>query len=447
MKGSQWGSTLLLDDHCPTNCEPLTAILALGRAGHAAYTDRFNELARLVPHLVTPESRIIERYVYGLAPQIRGMVAATEPKTIQKVVQIFWKEWKDDNKRLGIEMLLLITVNPVGRENTGTWPKCTICNSFHAPGGLCRICYNCNRPGHFARDCRSVPRNMNPVNAKNPTVRACLLGGKYDHSGQLALDPRKIEVVKNWKTLRTLTEVRSLLGLVEYYRRFIGNFSKIAKSLTILTQKSKTFEWGGTGNMAFQDLEGYVMIAPIPSALPDGPKDFVVYCDASGIGLGCVLMQREGVVDEFADSQEMGVGFDEIIAQEVMELCTTWIEYGTFKAIMRCAPFKALYGRKRYSLIMWEKLCPEKRRKPLEFSVGDYVLLKVSALERCVLFGKEREVSTQVEILEREFKKLKRSRIAIVKVRWNSKRGPEFTWEREDQMKLKYPQLFSNDSS
>ncbi|GJX55183.1 hypothetical protein Tco_0285080 [Tanacetum coccineum] len=52
-----------------------------------------------------------------------------------------------------------------------------------------------------------------------------------------------------------------------------------------------------------------------------------------------------------------------------------------------------------------------------------------------------------VEILEREFKKLKRSRIAIVKVRWNSKRGPEFTWEREDQMKLKYPHLFSDVSS
>ncbi|GJS18781.1 putative reverse transcriptase domain-containing protein [Tanacetum coccineum] len=49
-----------------------------------------------------------------------------------------------------------------------------------------------------------------------------------------------------------------------------------------------------------------------------------------------------------------------------------------------------------------------------------------------------------VEILEREFKKLKRSRIAIVKVRWNSKRGPEFTWEREDQMRLKYPHLFSS---
>ncbi|GKF16007.1 hypothetical protein Tco_0057469 [Tanacetum coccineum] len=56
-------------------------------------------------------------------------------------------------------------------------------------------------------------------------------------------------------------------------------------------------------------------------------------------------------------------------------------------------------------------------------------------------------VEKPVEILEREFKKLKRSRIAIVKVRWDSKRGPDITWEREDQMKLKYPHLFSASSS
>nr|GEW28234.1 reverse transcriptase domain-containing protein [Tanacetum cinerariifolium] len=56
------------------------------KAGHATYTDRFHELARLVPHLVTPESRRIEWYVYGLALQIRKMVAATKPKTMQKAV-------------------------------------------------------------------------------------------------------------------------------------------------------------------------------------------------------------------------------------------------------------------------------------------------------------------------------------------------------------------------
>ena len=55
-------------------------------------------------------------------------------------------------------------------------------------------------------------------------------------------------------------------------------------------------------------------------------------------------------------------------------------------------------------------------------------------------------VEEPIEILEREVKKLKRSRISIVKVRWNSKRGPEFTWEREDQMRLKYPHLFGTSS-
>ncbi|GKD98150.1 reverse transcriptase domain-containing protein [Tanacetum coccineum] len=57
-------------------------------AGHAAYTDRFHDLARLLPHLVTPEGKKIEMYAYGLALQIRGMVAATEPKTIPKAVQL-----------------------------------------------------------------------------------------------------------------------------------------------------------------------------------------------------------------------------------------------------------------------------------------------------------------------------------------------------------------------
>ncbi|GJS19647.1 reverse transcriptase domain-containing protein [Tanacetum coccineum] len=92
--------------------------------------------------------------------------------------------------------------------------------------------------------------------------------GHVINGNGIHVDPSKIEVVKNWKAPRTLTEVRSFLGLAGYYRRFIENFSKIAKSLTILTQKS----------------------------LPDGPKEFVVYCNASGIGLGYVLMQRGKVI-------------------------------------------------------------------------------------------------------------------------------------------------------
>ncbi|GKA08549.1 putative reverse transcriptase domain-containing protein [Tanacetum coccineum] len=184
---------------------------------------------------------------------------------------------------------------------------------------------------------------------------------------------------------------------------------------------------------------------------------------------------------------------------------------------VRCEPFEALYGRNYRSPIILkaardrQKSYADKRRKPLEFSVGDYVLLKVSPWKGVVRFGKKGKLAPRfvrpfeivekvghvayrlrlpeelndvhdtyhvsnlkkcladptlqvpldeirvddklnfveepVEIMEREFKKLKRSRIVIVKVRWNSKRGRKFTWEREDQMKIKYPYLFSADSS
>ncbi|GKF29668.1 putative reverse transcriptase domain-containing protein, partial [Tanacetum coccineum] len=80
-----------------------------------------------------------------------------------------------------------------------------------------------------------------------------------------------------------------------YYRRFIENFSKKAKSLTILTQKCKTFDWDEEQELAFQTMKDKLCNAPV-LALPDGPEDFVVYCDVSGIGLGCVLMQRGKVI-------------------------------------------------------------------------------------------------------------------------------------------------------
>ncbi|GKA49356.1 putative reverse transcriptase domain-containing protein [Tanacetum coccineum] len=87
--------------------------------------------------------------------------------------------------------------------------------------------------------------------------------GHVINGNGIHVDPSKIEAVKNWKAPRTPTKVRLFLGLAGYYRRFIENFSKIDK----------------------------LCKAPV-LALPDRPEDFVVYCDASGIGLGCVLMQR-----------------------------------------------------------------------------------------------------------------------------------------------------------
>ncbi|GKE87323.1 hypothetical protein Tco_1564798 [Tanacetum coccineum] len=63
----------------------------------------------------------------------------------------------------------------------GDGPKCTICNSYHAPGGPCRTCFNCNHSGHLAKYYRGVPRNVNPVNARKLTVRACYECGSTDN--------------------------------------------------------------------------------------------------------------------------------------------------------------------------------------------------------------------------------------------------------------------------
>ncbi|GJY90553.1 putative reverse transcriptase domain-containing protein [Tanacetum coccineum] len=132
-------------------------------AGHAAYT---------------------ERYVYGLAPQIHGIVAATEPKTIQKVMQICGalidkavrngsikkvekrgnvgepsidKNGRDENKRTRTGNAFATTTNPVGRD-------------IRVLG-----------PSHFAKDCRVAPRNVNPINARNPVAGACYECGSTDH--------------------------------------------------------------------------------------------------------------------------------------------------------------------------------------------------------------------------------------------------------------------------
>ncbi|GJU11196.1 putative reverse transcriptase domain-containing protein [Tanacetum coccineum] len=109
------------------------------------------------------------------------------------------------------------------------------------------------------------------------------------------VDPAKIKAVKNWASPTIPTEIRQFLGLAGYYRRFIKDFLKTAKSLTELTQKNKKYIWGEDQESAFQLLKQKLYEALIV-ALPEGNDDFVVYCDASHQGLRAVLMQREKVI-------------------------------------------------------------------------------------------------------------------------------------------------------
>ncbi|GJU39176.1 putative reverse transcriptase domain-containing protein [Tanacetum coccineum] len=119
--------------------------------------------------------------------------------------------------------------------------------------------------------------------------------GHIIDSQEIHVDPAKIKAVKNWASPTTPTEIRQFLGLADYYRRFIKDFLKIAKSLTELTQKNKKYIWGENHESAFQLLKQKLCQA-LTLALLKENDDFVVYYDASHQVLGAVLMQREKVI-------------------------------------------------------------------------------------------------------------------------------------------------------
>ncbi|GJW23610.1 putative reverse transcriptase domain-containing protein [Tanacetum coccineum] len=199
------------------------------------------------------------------------------------------------------------------------------------------------------------------------------LGHVVNRDG-IHVDPSKVESVKNWMTLESPTEIRSFLGLAGYYRRFIENFSKIAKPLTLLTQKNKAYVWGDKQDEAFQILKEKLCNAPV-LALPDGPDDFVVYYDASKQGFGSVLMQRGKVI-----------------------------------------AYASRHFKKH-----------EKNYTTHDLELGAVVPLDEIEIDENLCFVEE-----PIKIVERDVKKLKRRRIPLVKVRWNSRQGAEYTWEHED---------------
>nr|GEV14717.1 reverse transcriptase domain-containing protein [Tanacetum cinerariifolium] len=311
----------------------------------------------------------------------------------------------------------------------------------------------------------------------------------------LHVDPDKIKAIKNWASPTKSTKLRQFLGLADYYRRFIKNFSTIAKSLTELTQKNKKYIWGEDQETAFQLLKQKLCEAPI-LALPEGNNDFVVYCVASHQGLGAVLMQsyhhksskpKLRQLKKKYQSRELTRNGQSIEMDKAFEIrpdgtrCIKNQKFSynnSYHASIKATPFEALYGQKCRSLFCWAKvgdvqltgpeIIPETtekivqirqclqaardrqrsyanvRRKPLEFQIGDRAMLKVSPRKELWLDEKLNFVEEPMEIMDRDVKQLRPSRIPIVKVRWNSKRGPEFTWKREDEIRAEYPHLFSN---
>nr|GEW84022.1 reverse transcriptase domain-containing protein [Tanacetum cinerariifolium] len=322
------------------------------------------------------------------------------------------------------------------------------------------------------------------------------------------VDPAKVEAIKSWTAPKSPTEVRQFLGLAGYYRTFIEGFSLIAKSLTKLTQKNKTYEW-------------------------EGSEDFVVYCDALLKVYGAVLMKQEkrrwimllsdydceiryhpGKANVIADAlsrkerdkplrvRSLVLTDHKDLMQQILKAQVESLKEGnvqkaletqldlstayhpetdrqsertiqTLEDMLRAAPFEALYGRKCRSR---QKSYADLKRRLTEFEVGDKVMLKVSSWRGVIRFGKCGKLSPRfigpfkrcfvnedvvisldevqlndklhfvkepIEIMDREVKWLIQSRIPFVKVCWNSRQGPKFTWERDELFRSKYPYLFA----
>nr|GEV53374.1 retrovirus-related Pol polyprotein from transposon 17.6 [Tanacetum cinerariifolium] len=581
-------------------------------ANHARYTDRFHELAKLVSHFVTPESKRIKRILTDEAVRCGTWTRSSEKR----------KEVEETSKQGGNRLAL------DGNQNTN--------NNGNQVGGRA---FNVNAvdaqqdpnvvtfefridliPGAtpFAKSpYRLAPLEMQELSEQLPELQdngfirlrhsswgaTVLFLKKKDGSLRMCIDYRELNklTVKNRYPLLRIDDLFDQLQGARYFSKInlrssyhqlrvhendipkiafrtqYGHFEftvmhfgltnapatkedhevhlklvlELLKKERFYAKFSKCEFWlqeGVEQEEAFHTLKDNLCNALIFS-LPGGIEDFIVYCNASNQGLGCVLMQR-GKVIAYASRQlkiheknytthdlELGAvvfalktlrhylygtksaiytdhkSLQHIFDQKELNMRQRrWIElFGDYKCEIRYHPvyimFLANIIDSLRDMIGYEYGLSSSdgwtKRKSLEFEVGDKVLLKVSPWKSMIRFGKKGKlalryvgpfkilerigpvayrlrlpeelsnvhdtfhvsnlkkclananlhvplheikidkticfVKERVEIIDREDKSLKRSKIPIIKVRWNSKHGPKFTWECEDHMKTKYP--------
>ncbi|GJV16414.1 putative reverse transcriptase domain-containing protein [Tanacetum coccineum] len=145
---------------------------------HAAYTDRFHELARLVPHMVTPESSRIKSILTEEAISCGTLVKENDKRKADDQGSKSSGSGRD-NKRS--KVVAGFAAAPPRKEYVD-YPRCNKCNAHHPVGGDCKLCFNCQRPGHFAKYCRE-PKYVAPLNAVkgNQNQRVCYECGSPDH--------------------------------------------------------------------------------------------------------------------------------------------------------------------------------------------------------------------------------------------------------------------------
>ncbi|GJR35565.1 hypothetical protein Tco_1211249 [Tanacetum coccineum] len=251
-------------------------------------------------------------------------------------------------------------------------------------------CFECGRHQDTSKESvhKTEEQKWRKGNAQGKGL--CMLG-KQKRGRGIHVDPAKIESIKDWASPRTPTEIRQFLGLAE------------------TTRKDR----------------------------PDQAKE----------------ASAQGSTKELRDRKRKPMEFE--VGDRVMLKVSPWkgvVRFGKRGKLnpRYVGPFKVLakVGKVAYRLELPQELSRVHHTfhvSNLKKCYADEPL--VMPLEGIHVDDKLQFVEEPVEIMEREIKRLKRSRIPLVKVRWNSRRGPEFTWEREDSFKQKYPQLFTNRAS